>query len=185
MTVDPATFRKGLSYYPTGVSVVSIAGPDGVQGMTVGSLSSVSLEPPLVLFCVAEAARLAPLLVVGRDVSINVLRADQSVLSTYFASGWKEPVPPPHRFVPWGGKAFARLEGAAVALAARITAINPGGDHSIVICQVSDIHVGLTPIEPLIFFDRRYHGVDTGPGGQAPELDARSGASQLFHDPWV
>lgn len=185
MSVDPASFRKALSYYPTGVAVVAVAGPDGVRGMTVGSLSSVSLEPALVLFCVGAEARLAPLLVVGCEVSINVLRADQSALSTYFAGGWKESAPPPHRFVPWGGVSRARLEGAALSLTARVTALHAGGDHAIVVCQVSSIHLGLAPVEPLIFFDRRYHGVDAGPGGQAPDLDRDSGASQLFHDPWV
>ena len=182
MTVDSGRFREALSQYPTGVAVVALAGPDGVRAMTAGSLTSVSLDPPLVLFCVAKAARFAALVAPGVDLSFNVLRSEQRPLSTYFAGGWTEPVPPPYRFVPWAKT--ARLEGAAGSLAARITQVLEGGDHLIVVGEVLDIHRGLAPIVPLIFFGRRYHGIDAGAGSAAPEIDSAEGSAQLFYDPW-
>jgi flavin reductase (DIM6/NTAB) family NADH-FMN oxidoreductase RutF len=84
--------------------------------------------------------------------------------------------------VPWTGT--ARLEGAALSLAIRITSLVEGGDHLIVVGQVGAVHHGLGPIEPLIFFDRRYHGIDGGSGNLAPEIDPPGAPSQLFHDPW-
>jgi len=183
VTVDPAALRAALSQYPTGVAVVAVAADGGVRAMTVGSFASVSLEPPLGLFCVSKRARLAEVVAAGRPFSVNVLRSDQRALSTYFAGAWTGEKPPPHRFVPWGE--VARLEGAGVSLAGRVASVigDQAGDHLIVIGQVDAVHRGLAPIEPLVFFDRRYHTV-AGGGEAAPELDAPGTSAQLFHETW-
>ena len=178
MTVD---LRQAMSQYPTGVSVVALAVGDGVHAMTVGTLMSLSLEPPMILICVGRQARMASLFVPGAAVSVNVLRHDQGALSTYFAGSWKEPTPPPHRFVPWNE--VPRLEGAGMTLAARVTAVADGGDHLVVLAEVTGVHLGLVPRDPLLFFDRRYQRLDPGPGDAAPELDSPETA-RLFHEPW-
>lgn len=179
--MNAGDFRQAMSQYPTGVSVVGMADADGVQAMTVGSFTSLSLEPPLVVICVGRQARMAPLLVPDAAFSINVLRDDQGALSTYFAGSWKDPVSPPHRFVPWNE--VPRLEGVIMTLAARVTALADGGDHLVVIAEVGGVHLGVAPRNPLLFFDRRYQRLDTGPGEAAPELDS-SEAARLFHEPW-
>ena len=161
--------------------MVAMAVADGVSAMTVGSFMSLSLEPPLVLICIARQARMAPTLVLGAAFSINVLRDDQGALSTYFAGSWKEPAPPPHRFVPWDE--VPRLEGVVMTVAARVTALVEGGDHLIVMAEVGGIHVGVAPRNPLLFFDRRYQRLDQAPGDAAPELDSPETA-RLFHEPW-
>ncbi|MEM8706961.1 MAG: flavin reductase family protein, partial [Actinomycetota bacterium] len=51
MTIDPGDFRKVLGHFPTGVTVVTGATDDGPAGMAIGSFASVSLDPPLVMFC--------------------------------------------------------------------------------------------------------------------------------------
>jgi flavin reductase (DIM6/NTAB) family NADH-FMN oxidoreductase RutF len=180
MTIDPSLFRQLLSQLPTGVTVVAVSVDGGVRAMTVGSFTSVSLDPPLVLFCVAKRAKLAAAIDTGRSFSVNVLRAEQQPLSTYFAGSWKAPTSPPHRLVPWG--ATTRLEGAAVSLSARVASVVDGGDHLIVIGAVDDVHRGVGPIEPLVFFDRHYHTLDLGAGEAAPELEARDGSAQLIRD---
>lgn len=182
MTIDPAAFRGAMSQYPTGVTVVAASVGDGVSAMTVGSFTSVSLEPPLVLLCVARLARMADVLSVGRSFSVNVLRGESQALSTFFAGSWKEPKAPPHRFVPWGE--VPRLEEAAVALSCRVTAVTEGGDHWVIIAEVVDLHQGLAPRDPLIFFNRRYHRMDPRSGEAAPELDSPKTPAQLFHEPW-
>lgn len=182
MTLDPGAFRHLLSQYPTGVAVVAVSVEGGVRAMTVGSFTSVSLEPPLALFCVAKRAKLAAAIEPRRPFSVNVLRADQQALSTFFAGAWKAPTPPPFRFVPWGEA--VRLEGVAVSLAARIATVVDGGDHLIVIGVIEDLHRGLGPIEPLVFFDRQYYTVDIDAGEAAPELDPPDGTAQLFHEAW-
>ena len=51
MSIDTAEFRRVLGHFPTGVTVVTATGDDGPTGMAIGSFSSVSLDPPLVLWC--------------------------------------------------------------------------------------------------------------------------------------
>jgi flavin reductase (DIM6/NTAB) family NADH-FMN oxidoreductase RutF len=182
MTPDGGKFRAALSQYPTGVSVIAVAVEAGVHGMTAGSFTSVSLEPPLVLFCVGKRARLAALIRLESRFSVNVLRVESQALSTYFAGSWKGPTPPPHRFVPWAE--VPRLEEAALALACRTTALIEAGDHWVVVGEVLDFHLGLAPRDPLVFFDRHYHRVGGG-GGEAPaELEPPETPAQLFHEAW-
>ncbi len=179
--MNPAEFRQVMSQYPTGVSVVATAADDGVDAMTVGSFSSLSLDPPLVVVCVGRTARMASRFEAGSSFSINVLRDDQAALSTYFAGSWKEPTPPPHRFVRW--HEVPRLEGVVMTIAVRVTTVSDGGDHLMVVAEVVGTHLGVAPRSPLVFFDRRYQRLDPGPGDAAPELD-QPGAARLFHEPW-
>ena len=51
MTIDPGEFRRVLGHFPTGVTVVTGVGDEGPAGMAIGSFASVSLDPPLVMFC--------------------------------------------------------------------------------------------------------------------------------------
>jgi flavin reductase (DIM6/NTAB) family NADH-FMN oxidoreductase RutF len=142
----------------------------------------VSLEPPLVLICVGKRTRTAATFAPEQIFSINVLRHDQQALSTYFAGGWKESTPPPHRFVPWSE--VPRLEGAALALACRVVTVVDAGDHLVVIGRVDTWHLGVSPREPLLFFDRQYFGLDQRSREAAPELDSPDSSAQLFHEAW-
>ncbi|MBM4185814.1 MAG: flavin reductase [Gemmatimonadetes bacterium] len=182
MTLDSAEFRRTMALMPTGVTVVALAHGDGVRAMTVGSFTSLSLEPALVLFCIGRKSRLAQCAEVGRPFSVSFLRADQQALSTYFAGGWKGPTPPPHRFVPFG--ALARLEGSAGAVGGTLSAVLDGGDHLIVVGAVSELAQGLPPNQPLVFFDRHYHQLDPSTPQSAPDLDPVDGIARLFHETW-
>src|SRR5215475_5512999 len=87
MTVDPVTFRRILAEVPMPVVVVTTTGARGEPyGMTIGSFSSLSLEPPLVLFCVARSARSYPPLCAARRYCVNVLDAHQEQIARRFAS---------------------------------------------------------------------------------------------------
>ncbi len=99
MTVDPGEFRDVVGLFATGVTIV-VAEVDGqVHAMTANSVTSVSLEPVLMLFCPSRKARIAQNLPALTHFSINILRQDQQALSTYFAGGWKDSAPPAFRFV--------------------------------------------------------------------------------------
>ena len=67
--------------------------------MTANAVSSLSLDPLLVLFCPAKRARFSQLLPRAAGFSVNFLRDEQEALSTYFAGSWQEPVLPRYRFV--------------------------------------------------------------------------------------
>lgn len=84
--VDPATFRRLLGSFATGVTVVTTSGPDGAPiGMTATAVSAVSLEPPLLLVCIERTATVHDALTGAARFALNVLAADQERLSRQFA----------------------------------------------------------------------------------------------------
>lgn len=100
---NPKAFRETLGLFATGVSVIATEIEAQTHAMTANSVSSLSLDPMLVLFCLAKRARFSKLLPQTSGFSINFLREEQEALSTYFAGFWKEPEPPRHRFVKSAG----------------------------------------------------------------------------------
>lgn len=168
--------------FATGVTVIAAEVKDETLAMTANAVTSVSLDPLLVLVCVGKQARLAGFLDDVTGFSINVLREDQQALSTYFAGGWREPEPPPFRFVPWG--TAQRLEGCLAAVACRSYEIVPGGDHWIVVGEVVDTHIGIEPHRPLLFYAGQYGRANTLVRDPAPDLGWVEKPVQVFLDPW-
>src|ERR1700748_3547085 len=99
MSLDPKQFREVAGLFATGVTIVVAEVHGQVHAMTANSVTSVSLEPLLMLFCPSRKARIAQDLAGLTHFSITILRQDQQALSTYFAGGWKASAPPPFRFV--------------------------------------------------------------------------------------
>lgn len=81
------SFRNALGSFTTGVTVVTISGPDGPAGMTVNSFASVSLDPPLVLWSPAKNSSRHGLFTAAEHFVIHVLSADQDHLSARFTRG--------------------------------------------------------------------------------------------------
>jgi flavin reductase (DIM6/NTAB) family NADH-FMN oxidoreductase RutF len=168
MTLDQRTFRNTLGLFATGVAVIAVDLDDKVHAMTANAVSAVSLVPMLVMFCPSKRARLAEFLPQVARFTINFLRADQAALSTYFAGGWKEPTPPPFKFVP--EHHAPRLEGSLASMSCELHQIHDGGDHWLVIGSVTAIHHGIEPHRPLLFFKGKYRAIDTEAGTNAPAL---------------
>ncbi|MFN4089310.1 MAG: flavin reductase family protein, partial [Alphaproteobacteria bacterium] len=86
-TVEARAFRDTLGRYPTGVSIITTTDGDGVwSGATIGSFTSLSLSPPLVLFCLDKSALCHPAFMQAKVYCVNVLAEDQTDLSNIFAS---------------------------------------------------------------------------------------------------
>jgi 3-hydroxy-9,10-secoandrosta-1,3,5(10)-triene-9,17-dione monooxygenase reductase component len=166
--IDPRTFRNVLGRFATGVCVVAIGIDEGVHAMTANAVCALSLEPPQVLFCPNKSGRLAQLVPRAERFSVSFLREEQQALSTYFAGGWKEPQPPPYRFVQDNGA--PRLEGSLAALVCEKHAVHDGGDHLLVIGRVLAVHQGLEPHHPLLFFKGKYQSMERTGGKEAPLL---------------
>src|SRR5277367_5168457 len=132
------SFRETLGLLATGVSVVATHIEGQVHAMTANAVSSLSLDPPLVLFCPAKRARFSALLPQAAGFSINFLRDEQEALSTYFAGFWKEPTPPRHRFITSNG--LPRLEGSLASLVCKKRAVYEAGDHWLVTLEVQHLH---------------------------------------------
>jgi len=154
MTIDPREFRNTVGHFVTGVTVIAAEIDGSVRAMTANAFTSLSLEPPLVLFCVAKKAHLGHDIQRATGFSVNVLRQEQQNLSTYFAGGWKEPEPPDFTFEPWHGGPM--LAGSGAALGCALETIHDGGDHSIVVGRVLALYKCEPPWAPLVFNRGKY-----------------------------
>jgi len=161
--LDPRAYRNTIGLFATGVTVVSTQMGETVHGMTANAVTSLSLEPMLLLVAVGKKARLATLLPQATGFTVNILRADQEALSTFFAGGWHQPTPPPFRFVPWDigpELGTVRLEGALAAIGCTLHSLVDGGDHWIVQGKVVALHQGMEPRLPLLFYGGRFRQLD-------------------------
>jgi len=179
--IDAGEFRRTLGLFASGVTVIAADFAGLLHAMTANAVSSVSLEPPLVLFCPAKRSNFGAGLDRMRGFTINFLRADQEALATYFAGAWRDRAPPPFRFVP--AQCAPRLEGALAAVGCEIHEIIEGGDHWIVIGRVVGLHRGIEPHRPLLHFKGRYREVDESSGITAPDLTAvEAEPAHIFYD---
>jgi flavin reductase (DIM6/NTAB) family NADH-FMN oxidoreductase RutF len=167
---DPRQFRDTIGQFATGVAVIAVHVGEEVHAMTANAVSSLSLEPMLLLFCPAKKSRLSRYLAPDVHFSVNVLRAEQQAVSTYFAGTWQGSAPPPYRFVPMG--AAPRLEGSLASLGCAVRSIADGGDHWLVVGEVRQLKQGIAPHEPLLFFKGRYGQLDQRAAVAAPDLGA-------------
>ena len=172
--IDSRLYRNTIGIFATGVTVVATEASGEVHAMTANGITSLSLEPPLLIFCVGNIANIAEMLHEGVGFSVNILRESQQNLSNYFAGGWKEPTPPPFKFEVW--EKCRRLEGCAAAIACEVSQKIEGGDHWIIIGSVIDLYQGSEPRIPLIFYSGRYR--------QLVETASTEAIDLIFYDPW-
>jgi flavin reductase (DIM6/NTAB) family NADH-FMN oxidoreductase RutF len=160
MTTIPLTstdFRGALSHFATGVTVLTAeCGPGLVHGMTANSLASVSLEPPLILVCIAESAQMLALLHERRHFGVNVLRSDQGALSRFFSQA-EQPEPDEKALgihFRWTASGIPLLENTLVQMECCVVASYLAGDHTIFVGQVQSAQT--FPGEPLLFYRCNY-----------------------------
>jgi flavin reductase (DIM6/NTAB) family NADH-FMN oxidoreductase RutF len=165
---DARRFRDTMGLFATGVAVVIARADDEVLAMTANAVSSVSLDPMLVMFCPGKKSKLARHVANLSGFTINILRDDQQALSTFFAGGWKEPTPPPFRLVP--SRCAPRLEGSLASIGCEPQQVIEVGDHWMVIGHVLELHTGIQPHRPLLFLGGRYRHADFTESKPAPDL---------------
>jgi flavin reductase (DIM6/NTAB) family NADH-FMN oxidoreductase RutF len=154
MAIDPKEFRRTVGCFVTGVTVIAADIDGHTRGMTANAFTSLSLDPPLVLFCVAKKAHLGQVVYSMKGFSVNILTIDQQPLSQYFSGGWKEPSPPPFTFDAWEGG--PKLAGVSAALGCGVETIHEGGDHFIVVGRVLALYRSEPAAPPLVFTSGRY-----------------------------
>ncbi|MBN1122008.1 MAG: flavin reductase family protein [Anaerolineae bacterium] len=153
--VDSTQFRRTMGLWPTGVAVLAVQKENGeVKAMTANSITSVSLDPLLVLVCIHKEATIIPHLHKAPILSLSFLRDDQETLSGYFAKLWEGSEPPDYKFIEWAGG--VRLESCVGAVGMKEYAIHEVGDHWIVIGEVVALFESPDPTNPLIFFGGNY-----------------------------
>lgn len=160
MTIDPRDFRNALARFATGINVITTTGPDGrPAGVTVNAFSSVSLDPPLVLFCMGKGSSSHDLFTSAEAFAINILAADQEHLSNLFA-GKAE-----NKFagveVETGKGGCPLLTGCLATLECRREALHDGGDHTIVVGRVENLRYAEDGA-PLLYFNSAYTRIGDG-----------------------
>lgn len=153
--LDPRDYRSALGCFPTGVCLITTLGPGGEHaGLTVNSFSSVSLDPPMVLWSLARSAGCAPVFRDAEYFAINVLAADDEQLSRHFASSGADKFARfSARFAPGLG-GVPVLQGAAASFECHSRYRKYGGDHIVLIGVVE--RYAHTERKPLLFHRGRY-----------------------------
>ena len=154
---DAATFRRVLGHVPTGVTVVTGVGNGTPAGLAIGSFGSVSLDPPLVMFCPGKSSNSWPLIERTGSFCVNVLAEDQAAISSLFAGR------DPDKFagVEWGTRVTGSpvIEGCLAWIDCAIETVHEAGDHWIVVGRVADLGVDRPEVGPLIFFKGGYGAI--------------------------
>ena len=160
MSFDSARYRHVLGHFPTGVTVITACVDGQPAGLTIGSFTSVSLDPPLVLFCVARTSTTWPRIEKARKFAVNILGEHQEDVSRVFAKKG-----PPEKGTLRGqpfrvGRTGAPiLEDCLAYIDCAVRDTLEGGDHSIFLGEVMDEAV-LSEVKPLLFFRGGYHSID-------------------------
>ncbi len=159
-----ADFRRALGQFATGVTVLTLeSGPGKVHGMTANSVTSVSLEPLLVLVCIDQKARALPLVQEKGRFGISVLKEEQVAWSEYFA-GTEEDEEEERRLrirYRWAESGVPLLEDALMQLVCHVVATQVAGDHTIFVAEAETAKT--FPGRPLLFCAGKYARLSADP----------------------
>jgi 3-hydroxy-9,10-secoandrosta-1,3,5(10)-triene-9,17-dione monooxygenase reductase component len=150
---DSGRFRHVLGHFPTGVTVVTATLDGSPQGLTIGSFTSVSLEPPLVLFCAAKSSstweKMQPL----ESFAANILGEDDEELCRLFATKGADRF----RHLAWSEYRTGSpvIHGALAFVDCRTEATYDAGDHVIIVGRVMELGYA-TEGKPLLFYRGGY-----------------------------
>lgn len=160
---DPARiFRDTIGRFPTGVAIVTALGPDGPAGMTTNAVSSLSLNPLLLIVCFEVRSRTLEVVRVARRFGVNVLRSGDEALATVFASKRMGP----EKFETLTDHGWCEVHGVPVLdrnlawIACELRELLPGGDHEIGVGAVVGMGAGAEG-DPLVFHRGNYTTIAT------------------------
>ncbi len=153
MTINNEEFRRALSRFASGVTVVTLKDRDGKpHGITVSAFSSVSLKPPLILVCVDNDAGSHRAFHESRRFVVNILSEEQAAHSNQFASQI------PDKFLNIihheGLEGIPVLKNALVNLECRLVQHFVAGDHTVFIGEIEQAHINEG--NPLVYYQGNY-----------------------------
>jgi len=151
-------FRDVIGRFATGVTVITLCDDDQPVGITANAVSSLSLDPLLILFCVDKGASAHDALASAEGFAINLLALEQRDVSGFFATSGRG-----EDGDAMGGFSFREgttgaplLEGTLGWFDCRPWARYEGGDHTIVVGEVVDFQLSQPDGDPLLFFGGGY-----------------------------
>ncbi len=162
--IDAPTFRAVLGRLASGVSIVTTVGPGrtadhgpdrGDYGMTVTSVCSLSLHPPLILVCVDHDATMHPHLMTASHFALSILTREQEAVARRFAESTDGKFSGVDTVRGTGGCAL--IDGALAHLECAMWAQYEGGDHTIFVGQV--VRTATRDAEALLYYRSGYLGI--------------------------
>ena len=155
--IDTKNFRTALGLFPTGVAVVTgLSNKQDTLGITINSFNSVSLEPPLVLWCIDHKSMGYKQYCTMQHFAINILSKNQIELSNRFAQ---------RSIDKFAGINYQTnsydvpiLEGCCANFHCKLWQLYQGGDHTIIVGEVIDFHYNRF-LEPLVFSCGSYNSL--------------------------
>ena len=154
--MESDTYKAAMGRFASGVTVITTRDSGGApSGFTASSFTSLSLNPPLVLFCLDREAYCFDAFYGAQSFGVNILSSEQQAVS--------------NRFAKRGGDKFENvalmetptgvplLEGCLASMECRITEKLPGGDHLIFMGEVQRVNIGEG--SPLIYYMGKYHNI--------------------------
>jgi 3-hydroxy-9,10-secoandrosta-1,3,5(10)-triene-9,17-dione monooxygenase reductase component len=150
--IEPADFRHVLGHYPTGVAVVTAAGPEGPVGMACNSFTAVSLDPPLVAVCPAKSSETWPQIRAAERFTINLMNRDHGAVVREFARKGADRFAAVSHHLRDCGPA---LDEALGWIGCELQAEHDAGDHTIALGRVLALEARADR-EPLVFFRGAY-----------------------------
>lgn len=169
-------FRRALGHFSTGVTIITAESNGERAGITANSFSSVSLDPPLILWSVKKSSTSWPVFAASSSFAINVLAADQSSLAAQFARSGTDK----YKDVDWKpGRSGAPLLSNVTAQFECSRRIEyEGGDHLIVMGQVT--HFARYDRRPLVFTQGRFSTAIDNAGAGEQDVGIPSTARPTF-----
>lgn len=157
MAVDPLEFRGIIGHFASGVTVITTAAGDRLHGMTANAVSSLSLDPVMMLICVDKTSHTHRVLDAGGVFTVNILGEHQEAMSRIFAKkGEPETGTLRGQAFRLGQTGAPILDGCLAFVECRVASVLDGGDHSIFLGEVVSEGVA-EEIRPLLFYRGGYH----------------------------
>lgn len=161
MSIDSTLFREALGSLPAGVSVITAHHKGDAIGITVSSFTSLSLHPPLILFCLDLKSKSRDALKPRKKFAVNILSEAQKHLAQHFAAtGKKSWDAAPYEETKPGTKNSVRLlKNSIASLSCTVTKNIKSGDHVIIIGKVDACSAVDKQARPLLYWRRHYHAL--------------------------
>ncbi len=157
--VSSDDFKNALGSWAAGVTIVTTEYENEVYGLTVSSFSSLSIDPLLILVCIAKGNHMEKLLPISRQFAVSILATGQEEISNTFAISGRDPVRNlgvPCYTLETGSPI---ISGSAAWLDCKVRELVDGGDHIIAIGEV--LQAGAEEgAAPLLYFRRSYRGIE-------------------------
>jgi flavin reductase (DIM6/NTAB) family NADH-FMN oxidoreductase RutF len=156
MSIDTGDFRQALGQFATGVCLVTVEDPElGPLATTVNSFSSVSLDPPLVLWSIQNSSDHLAAYTECPHFGISVLSSEQGALSSQYAQRGGHGAQAEHFTI--GPQGEPKLTDALAHFTCAAYAVHPGGDHQIIVGEV--LQFESREAAPLIFYSGGYRAL--------------------------